>query len=142
MSFDINITYFILLGFFFFVAFMLNRLVFGPFLQLFQERYDKMEGAVENAEALLDQAATQEKTFHEKIKKATAVGIEARSKIRAEAQQKMSQRIAEEKTRQQGVLAERIAELKASQDTALTEAKRQAEALAALTAEKLLGRSL
>lgn len=142
MSFDINITYFILLGLFLLVAFLLNKVVFGPFLELFQERYDKMEGAVESAEALLKQAADQEATFRQQIKKATAVGIDARAKIRGEAQQKMSQRIAAEKARQQEVLGKRIAELDALRETAMKKATAEAQALATMTAEKLLGRSI
>lgn len=142
MSLDVNITYFFILVQFIIIAAILNTVVFRPFLALFQERYEAMEGAVERAEGLLDQASKQEAQFAKKIRSATALGIERRNAIRVEAQQKMNARVGEERERLQAKLDTQLAELDSLRKTAMADVHVQAEQLAELTAGKLLKRKI
>lgn len=142
MSLDLNVTYVIVLGLFLVLLIFLNALVFKPFLKLFEERHERIEGSVKRAEQMLERAEEQAKTFADRIKVATQRGLEARNQIRAEAQASMNARLDEERAKLAAKLSEAKAELAAKRADALADVGTQAVQIAEITAQKLLGRAL
>ena len=142
MSLDLNVSYIFVLVLFLIPLLILNAIVFRPFLKLFQERHERLEGALERAELMLEQAEAQAATFNERIKVATQRGIEKRNEIRTAAQQEMSERIQEEKTALATKLEGALGDIEKKRREAHADIVVQAEKIAELTASKLLGRGI
>ena len=142
MSLDANVTYVFVLALFAVTAVFLNALVFKPFLQLFEERHERLEGSVKRAEAMLERAEEQAKTFADRMKVATAKGLEARNEIRSKAQAEMNGRLEQERTQLADKLAAAMKDLEQKRTEALGDIEAQAQQIAEMTAAKLLGRSL
>jgi F-type H+-transporting ATPase subunit b len=140
LELDLDVTYLFVLALFLVPLLILNGLLFGPFLKLFAERHEQLEGTVNRAEAMLAEAEHRAKAFEEKIQIATVKGIDARNRIRGEATKEMTARIEKERVK----IAERVeaslAELKTKRREALADAHVEATRLAELAAQKLLGR--
>lgn len=142
MSLDINVTYILVLALFLLPVLILNDIVFRPFLQLFKERHERLEGDVKRAEEMLNQAERQARTFESKIQVATQKGIEARNKIRARAAADMNARLAHERQTLAKQTEEALAELDKKRRDALADVMVAAERIAHETASKLLGRGV
>ena len=142
MSLDLDVTYVLVLALFLVPLLMLNALVFKPFLDMFEARHERLEGALERAGRALDRAAREEAHFKEKIRDATSQGIERRNALRAEAEVRMRDRIETERTKIQDKLEGALDGLRQDRADALARMQEEAERIAELTATKLLGRSL
>ena len=142
MSLDLNVTYVLVLALFLVPLIFLNTLVFSPFLKLFEERHERLEGSVKRAEAMLERAEEQAKTFADRIKVATAKGLEARNDIRARAQAEMNARLDEQRTKCATKLEGAMKELDTKRTEAMGNIEARAQKIAEVTAAKLLGRSL
>lgn len=142
LSLDLNITVIIVIALFMLPLIFLNALVFKPFLDLFQERHRRIEGAVEDAEKTLKKAQAQAELFADRIKVATARGVEARNEIRAKAQAEMNVRLDQERAKLSEKLGDAMVELETKRAEALAKIEGQAQKLAEATASKLLGRAL
>lgn len=142
MALDLDITYILVLALFLVPLLLLNGIVFKPFMELFAERHERLEGAVDRAEDMLDEAQAEADAFDERIKSATAEGIEARNKIRTATADKTSARLDEEKGKITGKLEAAMADLEKKRREALADVHVEAERIAEATASKLLGRSI
>lgn len=142
MSLDLDITYILVLALFLVPLLVLNGIVFRPFMALFAERHERLEGAVDRAEDMLEEAHAEAKTFDERIKAAAAQGLEVRGKIRSETSEAMNQRLDEEKGKIHAKLEEALALLDKKRREALADVHVEAENIAEATAAKLLGRSI
>jgi F-type H+-transporting ATPase subunit b len=142
MSLDINITYILVLALFLIPLLVLNGFVFRPFLKLFEERHEQLEGAVKRAEVMLDQAEERARTFESKIQVATQRGIEARNRIRAEATKEMNARLDQERAALAKKTEKSLVELDSKRRAALADVMVEAERIAHATASKLLGRGV
>ncbi len=142
MSLDPNVTYWFVLALFLVTLTFLNVLLFRPFLKLFEERHERLEGSVRRAEAMLERAEEQAQTFADRIKVATAKGMEARNEIRARAQADMNARLDEERTKLGRKLSDAMTELDKKRATAMKDIEGRAQQIAEMTAAKLLGRPL
>jgi F0F1-type ATP synthase membrane subunit b/b' len=140
LSLDLDVTYLFVLALFLVPLVILNGLLFGPFLKLFAERHEQLEGAVNRAEAMLAEAEHRAKAFEEKIQIATVKGIDARNRIRGEATKEMNARIERERVKVAERVAASMIELKTTRLEALADAHVEATRLAELAAQKLLGR--
>ncbi len=141
MDLDLNITYVLVLALFLLPLAILNGLVIRPFLALFEERHEKLTGALERAEDMLDEAERRAATFAKKIKEATEQGVEARAKIRAEAVAAMQARIAEERARLGEKVEAALSDVAAQRERAMSEVGTEVSRIAEQTAQKLLGRA-
>jgi F-type H+-transporting ATPase subunit b len=141
MTLDLDITYVIVLALFLLPLAILNGIVIRPFLRLFEERHEKLEGAIDRAEDMLEEAERRAATFEERIKVATEKGIDARARIRSEAIDAMNARIAEERERMQKKLDEALEGIARERDAALAGIGKEAEGMADTMAKKLLGRA-
>ena len=142
MSLDINVTYILVLALFLVPVLLLNGIVFRPFLKLFEERHEQLEGAVKRAEEMLDQAEDRARTFESKIQVATQKGIEARNRIRALAATDMNARLEQERQSLAKRTEQALAELDKKRREALADVMVEAERIAHETASKLLGRGV
>jgi F0F1-type ATP synthase membrane subunit b/b' len=140
LALDLDVTYLFVLALFLVPLVVLNSLVFGPFLKLFAERHEQLEGALIRAENMLAEAEHRAKTFEEKIQIATVKGIEARNKLRTIASKEMNDRLEAERVKVGKKVEEALAELKHKRLEALADAHVEATRLAEMTAQKLLGR--
>ncbi len=142
MSLDLDVTYILVLGLLLLPLLILNGIVFKPFMALFAERHERLEGAVDRAEDMLEEAQSEAKTFDERIKAATSKGVETRNQIRAETSKSMGKRLDEEKGKLQQKLEVALGELEKTRRVALADVHVEAESIAEATAAKLLGRSI
>jgi len=142
MALDLDITYILVLALFLVPLVLLNGIVFRPFMELFAERHERLEGAVDRAEDMLEEAQAEADTFDARIKAATSQGIEARNKIRSETSAATNARVDEEKGKIAKKLEAAMAELDKKRREALADVHVEAEKIAESTASKLLGRSI
>lgn len=142
MELDLDITYILVLALFLVPVLLLNALVFRPFLRLFEERHDKLEGAVERAHQMIGEAEERADAFKKQIREASRQGEERRNAIRKEARERMESRIEDEKKLLQEKLSGALADLETKRKDALSKIEVEADRLAEQTASKLLGRSL
>lgn len=142
MTLDLDVTYVLVLALFLIPLLMLNALVFRPFLEMFETRHERLEGALDRASRALDEAAREERNFKAKIRDATAQGIERRNALRAESETRMRARIEAERAKIRGKLEGALEDLRQERAAAVTRMQDEAGRIAELTATKLLGRSL
>lgn len=142
MSLDLDITYIFVLAMLLLPLMILNGLVIGPFLRLFEERHERLEGAVARAEEMLEQAERRAATFEDKIREATQRGLELRSRIRKETDEAMATFVSDARSKAQSELAEALTRLGKDTEQALHQVDGHAQAMAELTAAKLLGRKV
>jgi F0F1-type ATP synthase membrane subunit b/b' len=139
---DLDITYIFVLALFLLPLLILNGVLFQPFLNLFERRHEQVEGAIARAERRLTEAEAKAKSFEEKIQVATTRGIEARNRIRTEAQKAMNARIDQERQALAQKLSGALADIQKARQASLAEVEQQSKRLAELTASKLLGRGI
>ncbi len=142
MSLDINFTYILVLSLFLVPVLLLNGIIFRPFLKLFEERHEQLEGAVKRAEQMLDQAEERASTFQSKIQVATQRGIEARNALRTQAAREMSARLEKARLELAKKTETALHELEKTRREALADVMVEAERIAHATASKMLGRGV
>jgi F0F1-type ATP synthase membrane subunit b/b' len=142
LSLDLDVTYLFVLALFLVPLLILNGLVFGPFLKLFEERHEQLEGALVRAEAMLSEAEHRAKAFEERIGVATVRGIDARNRIRTQAADEMAARIQAERKKLGERVEVALTEVHAKRREALANAHVEASKFAELMAAKLLGRGV
>lgn len=142
LKLDLDITYILVLALLLIPLLVLNLFVFGPFMKLFEERHERLEGALERAAQRLEEAEHKAAAFEEKIQVASARGLEVRNRIRAEAQREMNARVEDEKSRLAARLEKALAEINAARLSALSQMENDSKRLAETTATKLLGRGI
>lgn len=142
MSLDIDITYILVLALFLVPLLVLNALVFKPFMKLFEERHEQLEGAEKRIKDLIKEVEAQAETFRAKIKVATNQGIEARNKIRSQAQDEMNAALEAERNKVGERVAAALSEVEQKRQESMSNVRSEAQKLAEITAAKLLGRSI
>jgi F-type H+-transporting ATPase subunit b len=142
LTLDLDITFILVLALLLLPLLILNGLVFGPFMKLFAERHEKLQGALERAKAQLDDAEDKGRAFEAKMKEAAARGTEVRNQIRNDTQREMNSRIEAEKARLAGKLEVAKGEVRQARAEAMSKVDQDAKRLAEATAAKLLGRAI
>jgi len=139
---DLDITYVFAIALFLVPLLLLNFIVFRPFLAVFEERHDKLEGAVERADAMLAEAEEKAEAFNERIKEASRQGAERRDRSRREATERMNEQLQAERQRLTSKLEGAVAELETAREKAMSTVNEQAKTLAEETAARILGRKV
>jgi len=142
LTLDVDATYVVVLALLLIPFVILNGLVFKPFLAVFDERHERVEGALARADKKIEEAEAKAKAFEAKIKTATQKGIEARSAIRGAAQAAVNARVEGERGKLDRKVEAALAEIDATQGAALASVDAEARRLAEVTAAKLLGRGI
>jgi len=142
LTLDVDVTALIALVLIIIPFLILNGLVFKPFLAIFEERHDRIEGAVERAEAKLEEAEEKAAEFEKQVDAAKRKGMDRRNSVRNAAQAAMTEKVAQEQT----VVDERVngalREIERAKGSAMVTVNTEAKRLAEITASKLLGRSV
>ena len=142
MAIDLDITFVIVLALFLIPLAVLNGIVFKPFLALFEERHERLEGVLVRADRMLEEAEKEAANFEERIKEAAAKGRERRDEIRSAARTEMAGEVETARGKAQDKLSGALTELETKRREALADVVVEAERIGELTASKLLGRSL
>ena len=142
ITLDFDVTFHLVLALLLVPFLILNGLVFRPFLKVFEERHDRIEGAMKRADAKLDEAERQAKAFETRIQGARRKGVEARDALRADAQKAMNARIDDEKTKLSGKLETALSEIQTTREQAIGTIQSEATKMAEAAAGKLLGRGV
>ena len=140
LTLDLDVTAFVVVALIILPFLILNGLVFKPFIELFEKRHDRIEGAVERADAKLEEAERKATEFQSQLEATKRKGLQHRNSIRAAAQSAMSQKIALEQVTVEERVSEALLEITRAKDSAMVTVNTEAHRLAEATASKLLGR--
>ena len=142
LTLDVDPTIVLVIGLIVIPFIFLNTLVFRPFLKVFDERHERIEGALERANAEADEAEAKARSFAKQIEVARTKGLEARDRIRAAAQKSMTERVAAEQKKIDARMATEVSAVAKARAEGLAAVDAEAQRLAELTATKLLGRGV
>lgn len=142
LTLDVDPTIVLVIGLIVIPFIFLNTLVFRPFLKVFDERHERIEGALERANAKIDEAEAKARSFAKQIEVARTKGLEARDRIRAAAQKSMTERVAAEQKKIDARMATEVSAVAKARAEGLAAVDAEAQRLAELTATKLLGRGV
>ena len=140
LTLDLDPTILIVLAILLVPFIVLNGLVFRPFIKVFDERHERVEGALQRAGLKIEEAEAKAAAFEEKMQIATRKGMEARDTIRTAANEVVNGRIAEEKEKLAGRVEDELTAVQKAREDALAAVQVEATRLAEMTASKLLGR--
>lgn len=140
LTLDLDFTLILVLALVIVPFLILNGMIFKPFLELFEARHERVEGAIERANQKLDEAEAKAKAFEAKIRIAQRQGLEARDKIRAAAQKTVNERIEAERVKVNEKVGKALVEVGTARDSALATVRGESARLAEVTATKLIGR--
>ena len=142
LTLDVDVTSLIALALLIVPFVILNGLIFKPFLAVFEQRHDRIEGAVERAEAKLEEAEDKATEFEKQVEAAKRKGMDLRNTVRSAAQTAMNERLSQEQAVTDERVADAMAEIKRAEDSAMITVSAESHRLAEITASKLLGRSV
>jgi F-type H+-transporting ATPase subunit b len=135
-------TVFIQIVLFLFLWFVLNRLLFKPFLKLLEERERKTEGLKSEASALAAEAEKLKREYEIQVARAREEAAAVKESIVNEARQTKERILSQVREE----TAERLAKVREEVRRALARereaALREAEEIGRRMAEKILGRSI
>ncbi len=93
---DLNVSFLIQLGLFWFVIIVLNSMFFKPMLRYLDYRKTLVQGRKEEAEKILKDIEEQEKYYNSRVREAKEKGLEHKKSIREEILKAQKQKIEEE----------------------------------------------
>lgn len=138
----LDYTVFVQIVSFLFLWFLLNRLVFRPFLGVIEERERRTEGVKAETQSLMDEGERLRTEYENGIQRARDEGHAVKERILSDARQRREQLLAqarEEASRMLGAAREEIQkELRRGREFAA----REAEVIAQQMVEKVLGRRI
>jgi len=140
LTLDVDVTAFVVVALIILPFLILNGLVFKPFIELFEKRHDRIEGAVERADAKLEEAEKKAAEFQAELEATKRKGLDHRNSVRAAAQAAMNQKIALEQVTVEERVSEALLEITRAKESAMVTVNTEAHRLAEATASKLLGR--
>jgi F-type H+-transporting ATPase subunit b len=139
---DLDGSFFVQLGIFFVAFFMLRALVFRPVMQLFDARKAAMEGAVEAAGKLEQEAEQTRERFESALREVRQKANENRDRARAAAQQLARELTEKARRENNATLGSAKAQLELEARDARKRAENEVPMLAQKIVERLLGRSV
>lgn len=139
---DIDHTVFIQLGIFLLALFILNKLLWQPYLRVRTERVARVEGYREEAAKLETDAQHRLSRADAALAEARRVGAGERAVARAEAQAREQTLLAEANAAAQRKLADARARLAATVEAERKKLEADSSAVATSAARKILGREV
>ncbi len=124
------------------LIFIVSTLLTKPFLRILSERRDKIDGARAEAERIEEGVESGMGAYNERLKEATAHGLEIRGKLRAEAAKAEQEILESAKKEANTYLSDVRGELQKEKESALTTLKEEAKSLSSDIAGKVLNRKL
>jgi len=139
---SVNYTVFIQIVIFLIAIFILNKLVFKPFINLVDRRDKLTRGAIEEAHELEDKVKALIKEYDVKLNEARALAIEERNKIILEGQNVAGEIISKAREETGAVLEEAKTKLEADTKEIKESIKGDIDGLAEDVASKVLGKEV
>jgi len=135
---EINGWFFVLLGLFLALYFILNKILFQPMLKVFAEREQAISGSVEEAGRMQVDRERLVEEFKRDMGEASSRAKAAFEALREEGLEKQRQMLEAASKEAQGMIERARAELAAASDKARASLQRDAEKYAEQIVEKLL----
>lgn len=139
---SVNKTVIIQIIIFIAAIFILNALVFKPFLSLIDRRHKLTRGAIEEAEELERKVKGIIEEYDQKLAEARAQAQEERSKIVQEAESASSAMISKAREEAEGILEEAKGKLETEASVMKEKLKGEVQLLAKDIASKVLGKEV
>jgi F-type H+-transporting ATPase subunit b len=139
---DVDGTLFVMLGIFVVLAFVLNKVFWGPYLKVKEQRVLRVDGYREQAKGLEAEAKTRFAKVEAELAEARRIGSAERGRTRVETQAREQAIVAEALASAQKTLADARARVEAAVTAERAALKARAEALGRDAAERVLGRKV
>lgn len=139
---DVDATFLIYLGFFFFLFFVLRSFVFSPMMALFDEREKAIDGAKKEARALEKSAEDKLLAFEDEMAKVRVEAGGERDRLRAEGARLERNLIEKVRGETEAMVADAEARMQAEAAKVRQDIAATSPMLARQIAEKLLGRQV
>ena len=136
---DIDGTFMIQLGFFLVFFALFSALVVKPLIRTYRMRYDRMQGAREDAESFTARAAAASSTYEEKIDEVRKSAVHIRNDLKTAAEEKSRAQIEGVQRESDRLLESGRSEIADQAETARKDVDAQVEELAELIAARVLG---
>lgn len=139
---DIDATFLIYVGFFFFLLFVLRSFVFRPMMALFDEREAAIDGAKAEARKLEKSAEDKLLAFEDEMAKVRVEAGGEKDRLRAEGARLEKNLIEKVRAETDGMVADADAKMQSEAAKVRKDIANTAPVLARQIAEKLLGRQV
>ncbi len=136
---DLNITVLIQMVNFFIALYVLNALLIKPIRSILQERRDKIDGLVGDAEGFEREATERLEAYQADLARARQEGSALRDAARHEGAQKQQEIVSEAGRTAQAELAKAQEAFRVEADATLVELKKQVSTLANKLAVRVMG---
>lgn len=127
---------------FLFLWFVLNRLLFRPFLALIEERERRTEGVKSEAASLTDEGARLRAEYQEKIERARNEGYRVKENLLQQARQERERILSRTREEAASMLEKTKDEIRGEMQKERELSAREAEIIAQEMAGKVLGRKV
>ncbi len=138
---DVDGTLFVQGGLFLLMMFLLNGLLFKPWLEVQARRTDNIAGAIDKAQRMEIEAAQLGTDYDKKLRAAREKAQEVRSDIRKESEAKQAERVAEARADARQSLDAARTEIGREADQARSALSGRVDQLAKDIVSKILGRA-
>jgi F-type H+-transporting ATPase subunit b len=136
---DLDNTFYIQLGIFLLLMFLMKVLVYTPFLTLEETRYNATDGAKKQAKELHKRAEELEGKFSEGIQTAQAKGVESRNALKSEGDAISAEEIAQLRSELEAQLKVSLTELGTHEEEARKTLNAETQRLAKDVADQIMG---
>ena len=139
---DLDLTFIIQIGIFLVLLFILNKLLFKPYLKLFEERDGLVDGMREGASAIKKQVAEKSAQFDEAVREATLGAAQRVERMRAEGQAVAADMLAKSREKSAAEIEKAVTQIRAEAEVARKDLVRDVNLISVQIAEKVLGRKM
>lgn len=139
---DIDGTVLVQFGIFVVMYIVLRNFLFVPYLRMRAEREAHIEGAEKTAQELLRKRETLDAEYQQRVQKARAGAEDERTRLQIEGRAREAEVLGQARSRAQARTNETTQKIATEVKAAQAELAKQAEPLARLLANKLLGREV
>ncbi len=139
---ELDYSLFIQIGLFLLLWVFLSRFVFRPFLRMLEQREQRTDGTLNDAQNLAEEAEQLKASYEQAIAKATEEGNAIKESIRHEAAQTREQLLAQARQETAHFLQTARTEIQVELEKGRATAVIEAEAIAQQMAEKILARKI
>jgi F-type H+-transporting ATPase subunit b len=139
---DLDYSLFIQIGLFLLLWVFLSRFVFHPFLRMLEQREQRTDGTLNDAQNLAEEAEQLKASYEQAIAKSTEEGNAIKESIRREAAQTREQLLDQARQDTAHFLRTARTEIQVELEKGRATAVIEAEAIAQQMAEKILARKI
>ncbi len=139
---DLNVSFLIQLGLFWFVIIVLNNMFFKPMLRYLDYRKSLIEGRKSEAEKILKDIEEQERYYNNRVREAKEKGLEYKKSIREEILKAQKEKMDEEQRKLEEAFAKNKNAMMGEVEAIKREMDKLSMELGRMMANKVLGREV